>query len=267
MHEDTARAPHGLLRPVPSAMLASRWVPSLLLLLACLLPGCSTMHPATLGPGFHERTLRLGDATHRYVVYVPREAATPAPVIMFLHGRGECGTDAWKPVSQGIGRAIMNDASRWPFVVIFPQKPDPQRQWEEYTPMVMGTLAAVRNDLPTDPTRTYLTGLSQGGHGTWAIAAADPSPWAAIVPICGYGDPATLAPPLASMPIWCFHGDADAVIKVDQTRAMVQALRAANAANLSTTEYPGVDHNSWDRAYAEPDLPGWLLKSTKPAAR
>ena len=79
-----------------------------------------------------------------------------------------------------------------------------------------------------------------------------PSPWTAI--------PAPLAP----MPIWCFHGDADAVIKVDQTRAMVQALQAAGSTNLRTTEYAGVDHNSWDRAYAEPDLPGWLLRCTKP---
>jgi predicted peptidase len=240
-----------------------------LLLTALALPACSSTmtRPAAATPasaGFHERTITIGGTLHRYVVYIPRATPPPAPVIMFLHGRGECGSDAWKPVSQGIGRAIMNDAARWPFVVIFPQKPDPQRQWEEYTPLVMGTLNAVRNDLPTDPARTYLTGLSQGGHGTWAIAAANPTIWAAIAPICGYGDPATLAPPLAAMPIWCFHGDADPVIKVEQTRAMVQALRAAHAPNLIATEYPGVDHNSWDRAYAEPELPAWFLKWRRP---
>jgi len=192
--------------------------------------------------------------------YVPGQAT---PTIMVLHGKGECGTDGWKQVGQGIGRSIMGNVDRWPFIVIFPQKPDANKAWEDFEPMVMATLEAVRGAYSVDASRTYLTGLSQGGHGTWAIGGMHPKVWAALVPICGYGDAATLAPRVASLPIWCFHGDADTVVKPEQSRMMVEALKQAGAADLRYTEYPGVDHNSWDRAYATEELPGWFLSHVR----
>src|SRR5262249_29924709 len=119
-------------------------------------------------------------------------------------------------------------------------------------------LDEVQECFRVDRTRVYLTGLSMGGEGTWSLAAAHPGRWAAIVPICGGGDP-KVAPKIKDIPCWCFQGDADRVISVNLSRVMVRALGEAGGQPLYH-EYPGVDHNCWERAYATPDLYEWLLK-------
>jgi predicted peptidase len=236
---------------------------------AALLAGCASMPSDRSGsmqaPGFHERTVRVGGTEHRYVVYVPRSyaAGTPTPTIMFLHGKGECGTDGWKPVAQGIGRAMMFDIAAWPFIVIFPQKPDANKQWEAFESMVMGALDAVKRDYSVDASRTYLTGLSQGGHGTWVIGAMHSKVWAALVPVCGYADARSLAPHVADLPIWCFHGGEDDVVKPEQSRMMMAELEKLGAKDIKYTEYPGVNHNSWDKAYGSEPLAAWLLGKRK----
>ncbi|MCB1134331.1 MAG: dienelactone hydrolase family protein, partial [Verrucomicrobiae bacterium] len=101
-----------------------------------------------------------------------------------------------------------------------------------------------------------LMGLSMGGFGSWDLAARHPEWFAAVVPICGGADNST-APSLAKLPIWTFHGDADNVIPAARTRSMVAALRAAGG-SPKYSEYPGVAHNSWFKAFAEPDLLPWL---------
>ena len=244
------------------------------LLLTCLLAlGVSTERgptaaaaPEQTQTGFLDRTIEVAGKTLRYVVYVPPgyDPAKRWPTIMFLHGHGECGSDGLKQVGQGIGRAVMNNRDRWPFIVIFPQKPEFDKQWEEFDAYVMATLAATDKEFSTDPTRTYLTGLSQGGHGTWMLGAAHSQRWAALVPICGYGEPDAIAPKVKGLPIRCYHGGADSVVKPEQSRRIVDALKALGAAP-EYTEYEGVNHNSWDRAYAEPELPTWLLSKTKKA--
>lgn len=184
---------------------------------------------------------------------------TKLPLIIFLHGRGECGGDGWKQVSQGLGRAIMQNCERWPAVVLFPQKPEQEIPWDAHAAQVLEGIATAQQIFDTDPDRVYLTGLSQGGRGTWFIAAASPRTFAAIVPICGFIEPASLVPALVAIPIWCFHGGADSVIHPDQSRAAVAGLRAAGAVNIEYTEFAGVDHNSWDPAYADPKLAQWLF--------
>ncbi len=130
-----------------------------------------------------------------------------------------------------------------------------------------------------DSERIYLTGISMGGYGTWDLAAKYPHRFAAYVPICGgiYGPPnfkqievslakdAQVADPYAetarrvgNTPVWIFHGDADDSVPVDESRKMYAALQAAGA-KTKYSEYPGVGHNSWDKAYAEPELVPWLL--------
>ena len=114
----------------------------------------------------------------------------------------------------------------------------------------------MKKDYVVDTKRVYLTGLSMGGEGTWSLAAAHPDRWAAIVPICGGGDLRTAAK-IKDIPCWCFHGDADKMIRVQLSRDMIGALRKAGGRPLYH-EYPGVGHNCWDRTYAMPDLYEWL---------
>jgi len=205
----------------------------------------------------------LGSFTERTPQQPTAKTLAPLPLIVFLHGKGECGTDGWKQVSQGLGRAVMQNYSRWPAVILFPQKPDPEKQWEEYTEQVMEGIAKAQAGYRTDPSRVYLTGLSQGGAGTWSISSKSPGTFAAIVPICGYIDPQRIIPQLNKMPAWAFHGGADDIVLPDQSRIAVAALRKAGSTTIEYTEFAGVNHNSWDAAYADPRLPAWLFAQRK----
>jgi predicted peptidase len=220
--------------------------------------------PPRVQTGFLFCDLTMAEKRYPYVVYVPRnyEPNRKWPVILFLHGAGECGSDGQKQVLQGIGSAILQDASRWPFIVVMPQKPEVRDAWEDHDAAVIAMLDAVIREYAIDTSRQYLTGLSQGGHGTWAIGARHADRWAAIAPICGYGDPEAIAPRLKDMPIWCFHGDADPAVPLAQSEKMVEAIKAAGG-SPKLTVYPGVGHNSWDKAYREEPLGEWFLEHTK----
>ncbi len=150
----------------------------------------------------------------------------------------------------------------------------PQKQ------LVAGAVAALdaaTQEFNGDADRTYLTGLSMGGYGTWDVAGKWPNRFAAIAPICGgirlparvatqtgvpqseSPDPyADAAKKVGSVPIWVFHGGADPTVPVTESRKMVEALKALNA-DVKYTEYEGVGHNSWDKAYSEVEFPVWLF--------
>jgi predicted peptidase len=128
----------------------------------------------------------------------------------------------------------------------------------------MAMLDAALRQYNLDADRVYLTGLSQGGHGAWVLAARHPERWAAIAPICGYGDPKAIAEPIKSLPVWCFHGDGDQAVPVAQSQAIVAAIKAAGG-EPKLTIYPGVGHNSWDKAYRDEPLADWFLEHRRSA--
>jgi predicted peptidase len=180
-------------------------------------------------------------------------------VILFLHGSGETGTDGQKQVKVGLGPAVKKQEKTFPFIAVFPQSQ--KRSWRadsEDGQRALRILDEVMKQYKTDPKRVSLTGLSMGGSGTWSMALKYPERWAAIVPICGWGEP-NQADKIKDIPCWCFHGDADKAVLVDRSRDMIKALHAAGA-KPTYTEYPGVGHNSWDKAYGTPELCDWLLK-------
>lgn len=234
----------------------------ILLAIACAAPAMASARPT----GFLFETLRHNGVERRYAVYVPRDydGSREWPLVVFLNGAGECGTDGVRQLAAGLAPAIMDGPSRWPFIVLFPQKPAVQDAWEDHDAMVLAMVRKVEQGYRIDRSRRYLTGLSQGGHGTWFIGAAHPDVWAAIAPICGYGEPAGIGDRLKDMPIWCFHGEADSVVPAARSLALVEAVRKAGGKPVLTT-YPNVDHNSWDRAYQQENLPQWFLEHTRPA--
>jgi len=223
--------------------------------------------------GFLDKTYKGPDGTeHKYVLFVPHDYKkdTPTPTILFLHGAGETkpkegaktkGTPKM-PVEVGLGPAIKKREKTFPFLTIIPQAP--RFGWgagSEGAKMALGILEQVEKEFSVDPKRIYLTGLSMGGMGTWSLAMAMPDKWAAIVPICGRGDTRT-AEKIKDMPIWAFHGDADMSVNVSGSRDMIAAVKKAGG-NPKYTEYPGVGHNSWDKAYGTDELCEWLLKQKK----
>jgi predicted peptidase len=207
------------------------------------------------------RKIKVAEREYNYALYVPRnyDPSRKWPTITFLHGAGECGTDGAKPIAQGIATAVLLQPDKWPFLIIIAQKPSVRDAWEQHDDAVMAMLKKTQADYSVDETRLYLTGLSQGGHGTWAIGAKHPDLWAAIVPICGYGDPKEFAAPLKSMPIWVFHGDKDTAVPLSQSEAIVAAIKEAGGMPKLTV-YPGVGHNSWDQAYRTEKLYEWFLQ-------
>jgi len=232
--------------------------------------------------GFLNRAVTLNGESYRYQVYVPQDfdSRKKWPVILFLHGVGERGDDGLQQTDIGIGHAIRANASRFPFIVVMPQcRKDKRWIHPEMQAQALAALEQSIREFHGDYDRLYLTGISMGGYGTWDMTAKYPGKFAAYVPICGgiHGPPkvpdarvnlaadpnvadpyAETAKRIASTPIWIFHGAADDTVPVEESRRMVQALEAAKA-NFRYTEYPGVGHNAWDKAYAEPELVQWLL--------
>jgi predicted peptidase len=109
-----------------------------------------------------------------------------------------------------------------------------------------------------DKSRIYITGLSMGGMGTFEAVYRNPGIFAAAMPVCGGGDTVHYDGRVKKTSFWVFHGSADAVVNVNQSRAMVNKLKASKA-DVTYTEYPGVNHNSWDNAFAEPTYLSWVF--------
>ena len=183
-------------------------------------------------------------------------------MIVFLHGAGECGVDGAKQSAVGLAPAVLLNSEKWPFIVLMPQKPVLRDAWEKYDGMVMAMLDLTEKTYKVNKSQRYLTGLSQGGHGTWYIGAAHKDVWAAIAPVCGYGTPSEVAANLKEMAIWAFHGEADTSVNVEQSKAFVKAINDGGGTAKLTT-YPGVGHNSWDNAYRNEKLWDWFLEHTK----
>jgi predicted peptidase len=238
-----------------------RLVPLVLGVLACLPLASSAADEQKGKHGFVEHKEPGGDT--KYFVFVPhdyKKGAKPYPLIVFLHGRGGSKQDI-KKLNGGLAGAIKNHEKGFKFIVVFPQANKPGNIWLGSSPenqRAMAILADVQKHYSVDPKRIYLTGLSSGGFGTWSLAVLHPEKWAAIVPICGGGDPSQ-ARRIKHIPCWCFHGAADKTVKVEASRQMISALKAAGG-SPKYTEYPGVDHNCWDKAYGTSELYDWLLK-------
>ncbi len=210
-------------------------------------------------PGFHLRTVKTQAGERKYSVYVPEgyDGTKTFPVVLFLHGAGERGEDGIVPAQVGIGPAILNRPGGLQAIVVFPQA---RRTWaagSDDSAAAVQALGAVMADYKTDPRRVVLTGLSMGGRGSWDLAMAQPAQFAAVVPICGPGS-AENAGRLKALPVWAFCGDADRDQTVLNMRSMVETLKREGA-TARLTEYRGVGHNSWDRAYNDPALLDWML--------
>jgi predicted peptidase len=211
--------------------------------------------------GFLDKTMTLNGQPHRYVVYVPRDYSADRkwPVILFLHGAGERGTDGLKQSQVGIGTAVRLYPERYPAVVVMPQCAPNQRWDGAMAEFAMKALDQTVAELNGDPDRLYLTGLSMGGSGSWYLGTRYPEKFAAIVSICGRGEVSEISSKLRNVPIWVFVGDKDRPETVQFAREVSAALKAAGNERAKYTEYPGVPHNSWDPAYAEKSLAEWLF--------
>ncbi|MEZ5413150.1 MAG: prolyl oligopeptidase family serine peptidase [Opitutaceae bacterium] len=195
--------------------------------------------------------------TYRYLLTLPDgfEPDSPLrwPLLVFLHGKGERGEDLSLVRKHGVPREI-DHGRQLPFVVLAPQCPDDE-WWN--LPAIEALITDVVRRYQIDPDRIYLTGLSMGGFGTWALAARHPERYAAIIPICGGGE-TKWAPKLRDLPVWAFHGALDQVVPLKRSQDMIDAITAAGG-SPKLTVYPNAAHDSWTETYANDEIYTWLL--------
>jgi predicted peptidase len=195
-------------------------------------------------------------ATVRYLLYLPPGYGKDDrrwPLVLFLHGAGERGRSLEAVKRHGPPK-LVEQGEDFPFILVSPLCPADE-QWS--VPLLRALLENVEGTHRTDPARIYLTGLSMGGNGTWRLAAAMPGHFAAIAPVCGWGDAGSVCA-LKEIPVWVFHGKKDGVVPFEASEAMVDALKECGG-NVRFTEYPDAGHDSWTETYENPELYAWLL--------
>lgn len=205
-------------------------------------------------------TNHRGRVRIRYLLYLPEAAAgrsQPLPLVLFLHGAGERGSDI-DAVKRHGPPELVEQGKKFPFILVSPLCPEGEA-WS--VPLLHALLDKIRASHRVDPSRLYLTGLSMGGNGVWRLAMAIPEQVAALVPVCGWGDVSRVGL-LKDIPVWVFHGKKDRVVPVERSEEMVRALKECGG-NVRFTTYPEAGHDSWTETYNNPALFHWLLDQSR----
>lgn len=200
------------------------------------------------------------------------------PLVLFLHGSGECGTDNEAQLTANQGAIIWaksKEQAKNPCFVLAPQARYTWNDDPAATPankaadldMAVKVLNRVVESYHIDKNRLYATGVSDGGSAVWRLNETYPDLFAAMVPVCGSGDPSQ-ASKLVNKPIWAFHAEADPIVSVEGSRSMIQAIQSAGGLPLYT-EYPQntyiypMAHYSWILAYQDYEMRKWLFQQIK----
>jgi len=213
---------------------------------------------------FLQRTTIFNDMQFQYVIYLPLNFSPEQryPFILFLHGAGERGNDNIKPAQVGLIPAAQQNPTFYPAIITIPQIPNgmdwgPKDGLKIAMSALEETLTEFKTQIELD--RLYLTGLSMGGYGTFTLASLFPKKFAAIAPICAPYTCNERTNKILSIPMWVFHGANDDIVDVIYSRDIVDFLKKSGANEVKYTEYEGVDHKSWERAYREKDFVDWLF--------
>jgi len=228
------------------------------------LPIAEASSPGKTGFLFDETN--IGGRKVRYVVYLPKnfhdDAGKKWPGILFMHGAGERGDDGSLPIKVGIGPAILTRPD-FPFVVVFVQAEKTWRGGSEDAQRALVIFDQACQKYNIDPDQRHVTGISMGGNGTWEAALARPKDWASATIVCGRGETKE-ADKVAHLPVQLFCGLRDSQSTVDSMKAIETALKEKKA-EVTTTWYPTLGHNSWDEAYNTDSLYQWMLSKRRSA--
>ena len=214
-----------------------------------------------------QHTFKAGSKEQKdldYILYLPDDIDIKMkdyPLVLFLHGAGERGSDLELVKFHGIPKLI-SEGKTFPFITIAPQCPK-EGYWDrpEYVSSLISLIKEVEDNHRVDSKKIYGTGLSMGGLGTLAIALEKPELFSAIIPVCGGAEMDNIQR-LNQLPIWLFHGDRDDVHPVNNSIIIFQALNSTND-HAFLTVYGGVDHDSWTQTYENQDIYSWMLNYSK----
>ena len=237
--------------------------------LLAILTGCSARHVdwdntgAPNGTGFKTRALVVDGTNRSYTVFVPHnyDPKRSYPVIMFLHGVLEGGNDGRKCVTVGLGPEVSKREATFQFFAVFPHSTS-DWQGDDKARIAIAVLDQILKDFPgADPNRVVLTGLSNGGDGTWSIAARYPNRFAAIVPMCGKADYDD-APKLKNIPIRCYHNAVDPFRNSGNAREMCDRINKLGG-HAQYIQPGGFGHDVWTAAYEGDDLFSWMASQRR----
>ncbi|HVZ55678.1 MAG TPA: prolyl oligopeptidase family serine peptidase [Chitinophagaceae bacterium] len=249
---------------------------SVIFTLACLVLAGHQQAGAQASRFSYNKYIEKGDTLNYRMLFPDANRDRKYPLVIFLHGAGERGNDNEAQLKWGVQNfATDQNMVLHPAIVVAPQCPenmtwsnfsreknplDQRLQSQPSRPMqlVLGLLQQLIKTLPVDTNRIYITGLSMGGFGTFDAIERFPRLFAAAVPVCGGGD-LSLAPSIAQLPVWIFHGSEDPVVTPSFSIEMAQALMKAGA-HPGLTSYPETGHFSWLAAYRDPQMMEWLFR-------
>ena len=235
------------------------------------LTACGTLkNPPAMKPGQTAQTFSVTQTrtlSAGYLLFLPENYGADKskrwPLILFLHGAGERGTNLAIVAKHGPPK-IDTSEKNFPFIVVSPQCPE-GKIWSN--DLLLALLDEIETKYAVDTKRIYLTGLSMGGFGTWSLGLTHPEKFAAIAPICGGGE--LITPLLAdkakltTLPVWVFHGAKDPVVPVEESERMVKLLKHYEVREVKLTVYPEAQHDSWTQTYANPELFAWFLQHSR----
>ena len=221
------------------------------------------------------RFVSASNESLRYLLFVPThyDSRKMYPLVLWLHGGGARGDNpktilSWGDQHGPLFFARPDNQSNHPCFILAPQCPagklwaDPfSDQPLDQIRLVLEMLDSIEREFSIDSKRLYVIGISMGGFATWDIIARHPSRFAAAVPICGGGNPAK-APRMVKTAIWAFHGEKDDLVKVNESRVMIEAVERGGG-KPKYTEYKGVGHNAWEKAFNEPGFLKWIFSRMK----
>jgi len=236
---------------------------------------------------------------YQYLLSLPKDYAESPdkkwPLIIYLHGSGERGSDPWRLTRHGPPRLLHPGVSKYAdpikpgtppepteviakrakstkalseqFIVISPQCPS-RKTWDDET--IIALLDQAIQDYHVDTARIYLTGNSMGGYATWSVGLKNPHRFAAIVPICGGNRDRFIASnaaehktELLNLGVWAFHGEKDPTVPVSESKDAIDLLHKAKLLDIKLTIYPEAKHDSWTQTYDNPELYVWLLSHVR----
>jgi predicted peptidase len=218
--------------------------------------------PAALEPGFHLRTTEVNGQVNRYQVYVPPgyDPAQSTPLLVFLCGMFEFGTDGIIQTKMGVGPYAKSDPGLYPCLILFPQCPQ-HADWIEDREYFEVPFNEVLNLYNVDRDRIYLTGLSAGGTACYVYGADYPDLWAAIMPVSSEPIFEQL-PGLVDTPLYIGHSANDPYFSVENVRAAVEQLEDAGA-DVRYREYNVDHHNVGYYMYSSPVYVNWFFEHSR----
>jgi predicted peptidase len=229
------------------------------LLMAAAIIAPTTQAADLLTPAKYQAQVAV-PVSYDYLISLPEGYAEHPekkwPLILFLHGAGERGSDLNQLKRHGPTRLIA-EGKKFPAIVVAPQC-KPEQIWNPHG--VKGLADEIKRSHRVDTDRVYLTGLSMGGFGTWETAMEYPQEWAALVPICGgVGVRFVMVSTIVHLPQWIFHGGKDSVVPAKYSKDMHDLLKKKGCPDVRLTIYPEAGHDSWTEAYADEELWSWLF--------